>query len=48
VYGWDRRPAIVPLLDERVTSERIERGNRLAGRPLAGVEPMLPGELVTS
>ena len=40
------RPAIVPLLDERVVPERIERGIAWLASNWQGVEPMLPRELV--
>lgn len=40
------RPAIVPLLDERVTPEQIERGVAWLASNWQGVEPMLPRELV--
>jgi hypothetical protein len=39
-------PAIVPLLDERVTPDRIERGIAWLADNWQGVEPMLPRELV--
>jgi hypothetical protein len=39
-------PAMVPLLDERVEAERIERGIAWLADNWQGVEPMLPRELV--
>jgi hypothetical protein len=40
------RPAIVPMLDERVEPERIERGIAWLADNWQGVEPMLPRDLV--